>query len=136
MKKAPRHCSVAHCRPLSAHSRVNTSNLLPTEQCTAIIPHVPTNYRGYGEALRGENPDPHQHQMVVLRKITPLVIEHQPHRLIDLPPRPDEHLRRAARGSGEQRRWPPPLRPGGLLGGAPHQRHRMVRCLLDQVPGG
>ena len=35
--------------------------LLPTEQCADVIPHFPTTCRGCGEALSGEDPEPHRH---------------------------------------------------------------------------
>lgn len=35
-------------------------NLLPTEQCADSIPHFPTTFRGCGEALSGDDPEPHR----------------------------------------------------------------------------
>jgi len=44
-------------------------NLLPSEQCAEVIPHVPTTCRGCGEALSGVDPEPHRHQVVDIPKI-------------------------------------------------------------------
>ncbi|MFM8275714.1 MAG: IS66 family transposase zinc-finger binding domain-containing protein, partial [Cyanobium sp.] len=46
------------------------------------IPHFPTTCRGCGEALSGEDPEPHRHQVIEIPKIEPFVIEHQLHRSI------------------------------------------------------
>jgi transposase len=57
-------------------------NLLPVEQCGEVISHFPDNCRGLGEALSGEDSEPHRHQVIEIPKIEPFVIEHQLHRLI------------------------------------------------------
>ena len=108
--------------------------LLPTEQCADVIPHFPTTCRGCGEALSGEDPEPHRHQVVDIPRIEPFVIEHQLHRLIC----PHCHTTTcAALPMGvESGGFGPQLSAlVGLLGGAYHLRHRKVRSLLDQVLG-
>jgi hypothetical protein len=109
-------------------------NLLPSEQCKEVIPHVPTTCRGCGEALCGEDPDPHRHQVVDIPKIAPFVIEHQLHRLIC----PHCHTSTCAElpVGVESGGFGPQLSAlVGLLGGTYHLSHRKVRSLLDQVLG-
>ena len=109
-------------------------NLLPSEQCKEVIPHVPTTCRGCGEALCGEDPDPHRHQVVDIPKIAPFVIEHQLHRLIC----PHCHTTTCAElpVGVESGGFGPQLSAlVGLLGGTYHLSHRKVRSLLDQVLG-
>ena len=108
--------------------------LLPTEQCKEVIPHFPTSCRGCGEALSGEDPDPHRHQVIDIPKIVPFVIEHQLHRLIC----PHCHTITCAElpVGVESGGFGPQLSSlVGLLGGAYHLSHRKVRSLLDQVLG-
>ena len=57
-------------------------DLLPSEQCQEVIPHHPSNCRGCGEPLRGDDPEPLRHQVVDIPQIVPFVIEHQLHRLV------------------------------------------------------
>ena len=56
-------------------------NLLPVEQCGEVIPHFPSTCRGCGEALSGQDREPHRHQVIEIPKIKPFVIEHPLHRL-------------------------------------------------------
>jgi|694.fasta_scaffold05269_13 transposase len=56
-------------------------DLLPSEQCQEVIPHHPSNCRGCGAALSGDDPEPLRHQVVEIPAIVPFVIEHQLHRL-------------------------------------------------------
>ncbi|MFN9645700.1 MAG: DUF6444 domain-containing protein [Cyanobacteriota bacterium] len=109
-------------------------NLLPAEQCADVIPHFPTTCRGCGEALSGQDPEPHRHQVVDSPKIEPFVIEHQLHRLIC----PHCHTTTcAALPAGvESGGFGPQLSAlVGLLGGAYHLSHRKVQRLLDQCLG-
>ena len=109
-------------------------NLLPSEQCADVIPHVPTTCRGCGEALSGVDPEPHRHQVVDIPKIEPFVIEHQLHRLIC----PHCHTTTCAElpAGVESGGFGPQLSAlVGLLGGVYHLSHRKVRSLLDQVLG-
>ena len=55
--------------------------LLPVEQCGEVIPHFPSTCRGCGEALSGQDREPHRHQVIEIPKIKPFVIEHPLHRL-------------------------------------------------------
>ena len=56
--------------------------LLPTEQCVAVVPCVPTECRRCGKQLIGVDLEPHRHQVWELPEIQPLVTEFQQHRLI------------------------------------------------------
>ncbi len=109
-------------------------NLFPTEQCADVIPHFPTTCRGCGEALSGQDPEPHRHQVVDIPKIEPFVIEHQLHRLNC----PHCHTTTCAElPTGVERGgFGPQLSAWvGLLGGAYHLSHHKVHSLLDQVLG-
>ena len=107
-------------------------DLLPSEQCEEVIPHLPTTCRSCGEALSGKDPDPLRHQVVDIPKIAPFVIEHQLHRLIC----PHCHTTTCAElpAGVENGGFGPQLSAlVGLLGGVYHLSHRKVRSLLDQV---
>lgn len=56
--------------------------LIPTEQCQAVIPCLPTQCRRCGKALSGTDPEPLRHQVWELPEIKPLITEYQQHRLI------------------------------------------------------
>lgn len=56
--------------------------LIPTEECQAVMPCVPTECRRCGKALTGTDPEPLRHQVWELPEITPLVTEYQQHRLV------------------------------------------------------
>jgi transposase len=60
------------------HERV----LIPTEQCQAVVPCVPTACRRCGKELRGIDPHPLRHQVWELPEIKPIVTEYQGYRLI------------------------------------------------------
>jgi transposase len=55
--------------------------LIPTDQCVAVIPCLPTDCRRCGEALAGTDSQPLRHQVWELPEIKPLVTEYQRHRL-------------------------------------------------------
>ncbi|MGH6840301.1 MAG: IS66 family transposase [Methylocella sp.] len=55
--------------------------LIPSEQCTAVIPLKPTECRRCGEKLSGSDPEPLRHQVWELPEIKPEVTEYQRHRL-------------------------------------------------------
>lgn len=55
--------------------------LVPTEDCSDVVPLKPTSCRRCGEALRGDDPVPRRHQVWELPEIKPLVTEYQRHRL-------------------------------------------------------
>ena len=109
-------------------------NLLPVEQCAEVIPHFPTTCRGCGEALSGEDREPHRHQVIEIPKIKPFVIEHQLHRLIC--PHCQTTTRAELPAGVENGGFGPQLSAlVGLLGGVYHLSHRKVQSLLDQVLG-
>lgn len=56
--------------------------LLPSDQCQAVIPCVPTQCRQCAKALHGTDPNPRRHQVWELPEIQPLVMEYQQHRLV------------------------------------------------------
>lgn len=56
-------------------------SLIPSQQCSAVIPLKPTECRRCGEKLNGSDPDPLRHQVWELPVITPEVTEYQRHRL-------------------------------------------------------
>lgn len=56
--------------------------LLPAEQCQAVVPCVPTDCRRCGAALAGTDPQPLRHQVWELPQIQPVVTEYQRHRLV------------------------------------------------------
>jgi transposase len=55
--------------------------LIPTEQCQAIVPCVPTACRRCGRELCGMELQPLRHQVWELPDIQPIVTEYQQHRL-------------------------------------------------------
>jgi transposase len=55
--------------------------LIPSEQCDAVVPCVPSECRRCGKELSGVDPDPHRHQLWELPEIQPIVTEYQQHRL-------------------------------------------------------
>ncbi len=109
-------------------------DLLPSEQCQEVIPHHPSNCRGCGEPLRGDDPEPLRHQVVDIPQIVPFVIEHQLHRLVC----PHCHTTTCAElpVGVESGGFGPRLSAlVGLLGSVYHLSHRKVQGLLDQVLG-
>jgi hypothetical protein len=109
-------------------------DLLPSEQCKEVIPHLPTTCRGCGEALSGKDPEPLRHQVVDIPKIVPFVVEHQLHRLVC----PCCRTTTAAElpVGVESGGFGPQLSAlVGLLGGAYHLSHRKVQGVLEQVMG-
>lgn len=57
-------------------------DLVPIEQCQAVVPCVPTACRRCGRLLRGTDPEPLRHQVWELPEIQPLITEYQQHRLL------------------------------------------------------
>jgi transposase len=55
--------------------------LIPTEQCTRVVPLLPETCRRCGESLAGSDPEPLRHQVWEIPEIKPLVTEYQLHRL-------------------------------------------------------
>ena len=61
------------------HKR-HTRTLVPTEQCTEVVPLHPDACRRCGEPLDGDDPEPIRHQVWELPKIEPSITEYQRHR--------------------------------------------------------
>lgn len=55
--------------------------LIPTDECTDVVPLKPTACRRCGTKLDGHDPEPWRHQVWELPEIKPLVTEYQRHRL-------------------------------------------------------
>lgn len=99
LKKTPRNSSLPpssvhpHAKPPLVKSKSKRSRggqpghekheraLIPTDQCTDVVPHKPTNCRRCGRKLTGSDPAPLRHQVWEVPEIKPLVTEHQLHRL-------------------------------------------------------
>ena len=56
-------------------------DLIPSEECNAVIPLKPTTCRRCAAKLTGTDPEPLRHQVWELPEIKPLVTEYQQHRL-------------------------------------------------------
>jgi len=56
-------------------------DLIPAEQCQAVVPLKPESCRRCGETLVGMDPEPLRHQVWDIPQINPLVTEYQLHRL-------------------------------------------------------
>src|SRR5471030_1045500 len=56
-------------------------DLIPPEQCQAVVPCVPTECRRCGKELQGSDAEPWRHQVWELPEIKPIVTEYQQHRL-------------------------------------------------------
>jgi transposase len=69
-KRGGQHGHKKHERPL-----------IPTEQCSEMVPLKPTECRRCGEKLNGSDPEPLRHQVWELPEIKPEVTEYQRHRL-------------------------------------------------------
>ncbi len=59
------------------HQRV----LVPSEQCTSVVPLIPTACRRCYETLWGTDPSPVRHQVYELPPMVPIITEYQRHRL-------------------------------------------------------
>jgi transposase len=59
----------------------HTRELLPSTECTEVIPLLPTSCRRCGESLAGRDVEPLRHQVWDLPEIKPIVTEYQQHRL-------------------------------------------------------
>ena len=57
-------------------------DLIPSEECDAVIPLKPTTCRRCAAKLTGSDPQPLRHQVCELPEIKPLVTEYQQHRLV------------------------------------------------------
>jgi transposase len=55
--------------------------LVPVEQCDEVVPLKPTECRGCGAKLRGDDPEPLRHQVWELPQPQPVITEYQRHRL-------------------------------------------------------
>ena len=61
--------------------RGHQRELAPPEKVKQTVPVKPQNCRGCGSALKGQDPNPHRHQVVELPKIEPDITEYQLHTL-------------------------------------------------------
>jgi transposase len=83
-----------HAKPPRARSKSRRSpggqpghakherDLVPTEQCQAMVPCLPTACRRCGRPLTGTDPEPLRHHVWELPEIEPLITEYQQHRLV------------------------------------------------------
>jgi len=55
--------------------------LAPPERVNQTIPVKPENCRGCGSALKGQDPNPHRHQVTEIPKVEPQITEYQIHTL-------------------------------------------------------
>lgn len=55
--------------------------LVPVERCDEVVPLKPTECRGCGAKLRGDDPNPLRHQVWELPQPQPIITEYQRHRL-------------------------------------------------------
>jgi transposase len=62
------------------HTR-STRPLVPTQECSQVIPLLPDDCRKCGRPLKGTDPEPLRHQVFELPVIKPIVTEYQRHRL-------------------------------------------------------
>jgi len=99
LKKTPRNSSLPpssehpHARPPKKRPRGKKKQggqpghkrherpLKPTGECDNVQTHKPTECRGCGVALSGDDPEPLRHQVWEVPEIQPHVTEHQRHRL-------------------------------------------------------
>jgi transposase len=81
--KPPRSSSKSRRRPggQPGHAK-HERDLVPAEQCQAVVPCVPTACRRCGRPLRGTDPEPLRHQVWELPEIQPRITEYQQHRLV------------------------------------------------------
>lgn len=61
------------------HKR-HTRTLIPSEQCSEVVPLYPEACRRCGQSLEGEDPEPIRHQVWELPEIEALITEYQRHR--------------------------------------------------------
>lgn len=73
--KSPRHRGGQPGHPKAERA------LIPTEQCSTVVPLKPDRCRRCGRLLVGNDPQPLRHQVWELPEIQPLVTEYQRHRL-------------------------------------------------------
>jgi transposase len=55
--------------------------LVPTEEVNAVVPCIPKQCEECAGFLRGQDPEPHRHQVFELPKVVPIVTEYQQHAL-------------------------------------------------------
>ena len=63
------------------HERHERS-LYPDEQCASVADHRPDRCQACGQALSGDDPRPHRHQVVEVPQVRPRVDEHRLHRWV------------------------------------------------------
>lgn len=98
--KSPRNSSLPpstehpHAKPPSAQAKSKRGRggqpghdkherlLIPSDQCQAVVPCIPTHCRRCGDRLAGTDAEPLRHQVWELPDIQPHVTEYQRHRLV------------------------------------------------------
>ena len=108
--------------------------LLPIERGDEVVEHHPDTCRRCGTLLHGVDPAPLRHQVIEIPPITPLVIEHLPHRLVC--PCCSTSTCATLLADVKASRYGPRLSAlVGLLGSAFPLRFSKTQALLDQLLG-
>jgi transposase len=106
--------------------------LIPTEQCTRVVPLVPKACRRCGERLTGNDPQPLRHQVWEIPEIIPLVTEYQRHRLA-CPCCSTSTCGELPAGVPESQAGPRLVALVALLMGCFKQSKRRVALFLEQI---
>jgi len=106
--------------------------LIPTEECSQVVPLVPQACRRCGERLTGNDPQPLRHQVWDLPQITPLVTEYQRHRLT-CPCCSTSTCGELPAGVPESQAGPRLVALVALLMGCFKQSKRRVALFLEQI---
>jgi transposase len=106
--------------------------LIPTEECSQVVPLVPKACRRCGERLTGKDPQPLRHQVWDLPEITPLVTEYQRHRLT-CPCCSTSTCGELPAGVPESQAGPRLVALAALLMGCFKQSKRRVALFLEQI---
>jgi transposase len=106
--------------------------LIPVEQCTQVVPLLPSTCRRCGERLSGSDPTPLRHQVWEIPEIKPLVTEYQLHRLT-CPGCATSTCGRLPAGVPQSQAGPRLVALVALLMGCFKQSKRRVALFLEQV---
>jgi transposase len=106
--------------------------LIPSEQCTQVVPLIPETCRRCGEPLAGSDPDPLRHQVWEIPEIKPLVTEYQLHRLT-CPHCSTSTCGQLPSGVPQSQAGPRLVALTALLMGCFKQSKRRVALFLEQV---
>jgi hypothetical protein len=108
--------------------------LLPMERVDEVVEHHPDTCRRCGMLLQGEDPAPLRHHVIEIPPITPVVIEHRPHRLVC--PCCSTCTCATLPAGVEATRYGPKFSAlVGLLGSASPLSFSKTQALLDQLVG-